>query len=124
MVKYSDDELDSIFQALSDRTRRHILSRLCRDDLSISDIAGSYQMTLAAVSKHIRVLERAKLVKTTKEGRVYRCNMNFEPLEKAAGQLEFYKQFWSRQLEGLEKYVHNIKEHKSTGRKNEKSKGH
>jgi DNA-binding transcriptional ArsR family regulator len=122
MVKFNEDEMDSIFQALSDRTRRHILSRLCQDELSISDIASSYRMTLAAVSKHIRVLERAKLVRTTKEGRVYRCNMNFEPLEKASSQLEFYKQFWSRQLEGLEKYVHSIKDDKLKGRKNEKPK--
>jgi DNA-binding transcriptional ArsR family regulator len=97
MVNEFEDYLDRIFHALADQTRRHILERLAERDLGIAEIAGTYDMSLVAVSKHVKVLERAGLVLTNKEGRVTRCMMRFEPLEPASQQIEFYKQFWRDQ---------------------------
>src|SRR5689334_2006771 len=108
MVYDREAQLDLIFQALSDKTRRHMLSRLGRNNLGISELASTYKMTLPAVSKHVRVLERAGLVSTTKEGRIFRCALRFEPFEIAARQIDFYKKFWNSQLDGLESYVRNV----------------
>lgn len=108
MVYLKDEVLDLVFHALADRTRRDILSRLAERECGINELAKTYQMTLAAVSKHIRVLESAGLVVKTKEGRVYRCIMKFEPLQVAVDQIEFYRKYWSRQLDGLDKYVRTV----------------
>lgn len=105
-----DSELDSIFHALADGTRRDILARLAENDYPIKVLAENYDMTLAAVSKHIRVLEKAKFVETTKEGRVHKCKMNFEPLKKVELQVEFFKQFWTDQFDAIETYLKKKKE--------------
>lgn len=97
--------LDQIFHALSDTTRRDILSRLVKNDLSIKTLADDYKMTLAAVSKHIKVLVSAQLVKTTKEGRVHRCQMTPEPLQEVSKIVAEYQLFWGNQLDALEKYL-------------------
>ncbi|MDZ4677379.1 MAG: metalloregulator ArsR/SmtB family transcription factor [Oligoflexia bacterium] len=118
MVYFNDDELDSIFHALSDRTRRDILKRLAYQELGIRELADTYEMSLPGVSKHIRVLEKAHLVKTSKEGRVHRCVIQFKSLQKASDQIEFYKKFWTKQLDGIEKFVEEIAKQKRTkGRK-------
>lgn len=109
VYRLNDDELDLVFHALADRTRRHILARLAHEELVISELARTYDITLVAVSKHIKVLERAQLVVTNKEGRVHRCTMRFEPLEKASRQIDFYKKFWTKQLDGLDRYVQQVK---------------
>ncbi len=104
MVNEFEEYLDRIFHALADQTRRHILERLAERDLGIAEIASTYNMSLVAVSKHVKVLEKAGLVLTSKEGRVTRCIMRFEPLEPASQQIEFYKQFWrDHNVEGLTK---------------------
>lgn len=73
MVNYSAPALDATFAALSDATRRGILARLALGETSISDLAAPYDISLPAVSKHLRVLERANLVGRRKDGRVHRC---------------------------------------------------
>ena len=103
-----NEELDQIFHALADATRRDILSRLAKEDLSIKALADDYEMTLAAVSKHIRVLESAQLIKTTKEGRVHRCQMTPEPLQEVTKLVFEYQKFWGDQLDALEKYLNEM----------------
>jgi DNA-binding transcriptional ArsR family regulator len=109
MVHNSNSDLDAIFHALADKTRRDILARLAKGEQIISELARTYDMSLTAVSKHIKVLEKAGLVITTKEGRVHRCIMQFEPLEVASKQIDFYKQFWTQQLDALDQYVQDLK---------------
>jgi DNA-binding transcriptional ArsR family regulator len=104
-----DLQLDRIFHALADATRRDILRRLASASHAIGELAPAYDMSLPAVSKHVRVLEGAGLVETTKEGRVNRCEMRIDPLEAASEQIEFYRRFWSAQLEGLSRYVQQAK---------------
>src|SRR5205085_639364 len=87
MVDNDDESLDLVFHALADKTRRDILNRLATGELIISELAQSYDMSLTAVSKHIKVLEKAGLLTTTKEGRVHRCTMQFEPLQAASDQI-------------------------------------
>jgi DNA-binding transcriptional ArsR family regulator len=108
MVNNQESLLDLAFHALADRTRRDILKRLAEGELSISQLAQTYDMSLVAVSKHIKVLEKAGLVTASKEGRVTRCTMRFETLATASDQIAFYMQFWRQQLEGLDQYVQGV----------------
>src|ERR1700730_13990274 len=102
MVYYQSALLDNTFAALSDATRRGILARLSQQgETSISDLAAPYDMSLPAVSKHLRVLERAQLVERRKEGRVHRCGLAAEPMKGAAEWIEKYRQFWERQFDSL-----------------------
>lgn len=120
MVNNRETVLDLAFHALADRTRRDILKRLAKGEMSISHLAQTYDMSLVAVSKHVRVLEKAGLVVATKEGRVNRCTMRFEPLIAASNQIAFYMQFWSQQMEGLDQYVQGVMESKKAQSKRKK----
>jgi DNA-binding transcriptional ArsR family regulator len=107
--------LDSTFAALSDATRRGILARLAAGETSVSELAKPYDMTLPAVSKHLRVLESAGLVTRRKDGRVQRCSLVAEPMKSAADWIEHYRCFWEAQLDSLARYLEDIpkKEQKS-----------
>jgi DNA-binding transcriptional ArsR family regulator len=106
MVDYKADSLDTVLMALADPTRRSILKRLARGESTVNEIAEPYGITLAGVSKHIQVLEKAKLVIKRKEGRVQHCRLNPQPLGAVAKLLIEYKQFWESQFDALEKYLH------------------
>jgi DNA-binding transcriptional ArsR family regulator len=105
MVKYSSQTLDKTFAALSDPTRRAILARLARGDASVTELAAPFAMSLPAISKHLRVLERAGLVERTKDGRVHRLRLVAQPLHEAAVWIAHYQQFWDRQLAALADYL-------------------
>src|ERR1700757_2480460 len=105
MVYHQSPALDNTFAALSDATRRGILSRLARGEASISDLAAPCDMSRPAVSKHLRVLERAKLVERRKDGRVHRCRLAAEPMKGAAEWIERYRHFWERQFDSLAQYL-------------------
>jgi len=106
MVKYvPQKELDFIFQSLADPTRREILERISEHDLTVTDIAKPYNMSLPAVSKHLKVLERAHLVIRKKIGREYLFSLNLQPIKEAARYLSFYRQFWSAQFGSLQKIL-------------------
>ena len=105
MVKYLDAALDSTFSALSDATRRGILARLARGETSVTELAAPYEMSLPAVSKHLRVLESAGLVQRRKDGRVYRCQLIAEPMKNAAEWIAHYRLFWEQQLDALARYL-------------------
>jgi DNA-binding transcriptional ArsR family regulator len=105
MVKHLGAALDATFAALSDATRRGILARLALGETSVSELAAPYEMSLPAVSKHLRVLERARLVKRRKDGRVHRCKLAPEPMKGAAEWIAHYRQFWEAQFDALERYL-------------------
>lgn len=104
MVYYSET-LDFTFSALSDPTRRAIISKLAKGEASIMEIASPFNMSLPAVSKHIRALEKAGLVVRSKRGRVHYCRLNAKPLQDATKWLVFYQQFWDAKLDSLANYL-------------------
>jgi DNA-binding transcriptional ArsR family regulator len=105
MVNYSLATLDATFAALSDATRRGILAQLAHGETSVSALAAPYDISLPAVSKHLRVLEGAGLVARHKDGRVHRCRLVAEPMKGAAEWIEHYRKFWEQQFDALARYL-------------------
>ena len=101
----TDDRLDLVFRALGDRTRRALLARLAEGTSRVTDLADPFDMSLAAVSKHLKVLERAGLVARTVDGRVHRCSLDAAALRDADAWLEHYRDFWEGTLDALADYV-------------------
>jgi DNA-binding transcriptional ArsR family regulator len=101
----ADDRLDAVFGALADPTRRRMLVRLSRGEASITELAEPFDMTLPAVSKHLRVLERAGLVRRERDGWYHRCHLEARSLGEAASFLERWRPFWDRTLDQLARYV-------------------
>jgi DNA-binding transcriptional ArsR family regulator len=101
----SDARLDLTFAALADSTRRAILARLARGDTSVGELARPFRVSRPAISKHLRVLERAGLVRRTREGRVSRCEIEASPMREVADWVERYRVFWEGQLDALQRYV-------------------
>src|SRR5215212_1603180 len=102
---YNQDRLDLTFGALADPTRREILARLAGGDRTISELAARFDMTLPAVSKHVRVLERAGLATVRREGRVRRTRLAAAPMREALEWIERYRRFWEYQLDQLAAYL-------------------
>lgn len=98
-------DLDSVFSALADPTRRSILRALARHPATINEIAEPFPVSLNAVSKHVMVLERAGLVRREIRGREHHCSIEPRPLREANAWLEAYRQFWEQRLDALEVYV-------------------
>jgi len=97
--------LNNTFSALSDPTRRAIVTKLAEGETSILELAAPFDMSLPAVSKHIRVLEKAGLLVRRKQGRVHYCRLNAQPLREAATWLAFYQQFWDARLDALATFL-------------------
>ena len=97
--------LAQVFRALAHPVRREILSRIGAEERSISDLAAPFDMTLEAVSQHVRVLERARLLRRSKHGRVHRCRMDPAPLRDAGAVLVQLAGFWDQQLDSLERWL-------------------
>ncbi len=104
MVK-STTRLDGVFHALASGTRRSMLQRLAAGERTVGELAEPHAMSLAAVSKHIDVLERAGLVTRLKAGRNTRCHLNAAALAEATRVLDAYRSFWIGQLDALERYL-------------------
>jgi DNA-binding transcriptional ArsR family regulator len=104
MVKYSA-ALDRTFAALADPTRRRILARLARGHRRVTDLARPYAMSLPAVSKHLRVLEKAGLLRRRRYGRVHEIQLEAKPLKQAAQWVEEYRKFWEGSLDRLAEYL-------------------
>jgi DNA-binding transcriptional ArsR family regulator len=115
MVKYCSKTLDRTFAALADPTRRRILAHLARGDRCVTDLARPHDMSLPAVSKHLRVLEKAGLLRRRRYGRVHSIQLNAEPLKKAARWVEDYRKFWEGSLDRLAAYLE--KTNKTAGKK-------
>jgi DNA-binding transcriptional ArsR family regulator len=104
-VAKNDERLDAVFSALADPTRRRMLVRLSQGAVSISELAEPFDMTLPAVSKHLRVLERAGLARREREGWYHRCHLEAAPLCEAASFLERWRPFWEKTLDQLALHV-------------------
>jgi DNA-binding transcriptional ArsR family regulator len=90
-----------VFFALSDPTRRAIIARLAAGELRITEVAAPFAISLVAVSRHIRVLEAAGLLKRTKQGREYHLRLIAQPLEEAAGWIDQYERYWTNALDDI-----------------------
>jgi DNA-binding transcriptional ArsR family regulator len=102
MVQLQSVQLDQVFHALSDPTRRAMLRSLAAGERKIGDLATPFSMSFAAASKHVRVLETAGLVTRRIEGRAHICRIEPEPLRSAEEWLRFYEGFWGQSLDALE----------------------
>ena len=98
-------DLDSTFAALSDATRRAILAQLMPGEMRVSDLAHSFDMTLTAVSKHVRVLNKAGLVDVEKRGRSRHCGLNADTMKEASDWLAEYEAFWTQRFDNLARHL-------------------
>jgi len=105
MVKYDEALLDRTFAALSDPTRRALLARLSQHEVSVSELAAPFAMSLPAVMKHLDVLSEAGLITRNKTGRTVACRLSAGPMEEAMEWLRRYQRFWSESLDRLAAFV-------------------
>jgi DNA-binding transcriptional ArsR family regulator len=97
--------LDAVFRSLSDPTRRDILRRVATEELTVTEISKSYDLTFAAVSKHLKVLENARLIEKRRQGKVFFVKMVPKPIEEATDFLEEYTKLWNTRFDQLEEYL-------------------
>jgi DNA-binding transcriptional ArsR family regulator len=109
MVKYASATLNQTFAALADPTRRRILAHLARGDRRVTDLASPHAMSLPAISKHLRVLEKAGLLRRRRYGRVHQMQLDAKPLKQAARWVEEYRKFWEGSLDRLAEYLEATK---------------
>lgn len=109
MVESSTARLDSIFHALSDPTRRSILRTISAGERTVGEIASPYRVSLAAVSKHLKVLESADLIHREKRGSFQIVRLNAQTLKTAEEWLSYYEKFWNRRLDALQTYFEGEK---------------
>jgi DNA-binding transcriptional ArsR family regulator len=103
------DALSATFGALADPTRRAILARLAKGERTVGELAAPFDMTLPAVLKHLRVLERAGLIRSRRESQRRPCRIEAAPLREATDWLAQYRQHWEQRLDRLEAYVEELK---------------
>lgn len=101
-------DLDRTFSALADPTRRAILSRLSQGEATVMELAAPFEMSLPAVSKHLKVLERAGLISRGREAQWRPCKLEAEPLRDAARWIEEYRRFWEERLDRLDAYLRDL----------------
>jgi DNA-binding transcriptional ArsR family regulator len=109
MVKYSAARLDSVFHALADPTRRSILQGLSEKEKTVGEIAKPHQMSLAAVSKHLNVLEEAELIARERRGQFQIVRLKPHTLKPAQEWIDHYSRFWNTQLDNLENFLQGEK---------------
>lgn len=122
MVTATQDQLSSTFAALADPTRRAILARLSSGERSVTELAAPFEMTMPAVSKHLKVLERAGLIERGREAQWRPCRLDATPLKGAADWVADYRRFWEERLDRLDDYLTKLqgkqkKEEKENGSK-------
>ncbi len=106
----SEEQLDLIFRALGDRTRRALLATLSNRPAMVTELAEPFAMSLPAVSRHIRVLEGAGLVTRAVDGRVHHCSLSAEPLRNVEAWLGDYRRFWEGTLDSLARHAEDDSE--------------
>lgn len=112
------DAMSSTFSALADPTRRAILARLSLGETSVTELAAPFEMSMPAVSKHLRVLERAGLIERGREAQFRPCKLKPEPLKQAWGWIGDYRQFWEESFDRLDVYLQKLQaEQKKSKRK-------
>lgn len=106
MVKHYSEQLDRTFFALSDPTRRAIIGNLAlKGQCSVLELAEPFQMSLPAISKHLKLLENANLITRKREGRVHYLKLAADPMSEANDWLSTYHKFWNTQLDSFERYL-------------------
>jgi DNA-binding transcriptional ArsR family regulator len=113
MVELQAHQLDRIFHALGDPTRRRMLRELCKGEKTVGQLAHPYEISLAAASKHIKALENAGLIRREIRGRTHFCRLDPGPLASAHEWLSFYERFWNSRLDVLERLLREEDEGKS-----------
>jgi DNA-binding transcriptional ArsR family regulator len=103
----NDHQLDLVFGALADATRRRILARLAVGEATVGELAAPFEISRPAISKHLKVLERAGLIHRTRDGRVRRCELDAGPLHDASEWVGRYREFWVDRLDALAAYLEN-----------------
>jgi DNA-binding transcriptional ArsR family regulator len=103
------DHLSATFAALADPTRRAILARLASGQASVTELANPFEMSLPAISKHLKVLERAGLITRGREAQWRPCRLRAGPLKNAADWLEHYRRFWEQSFDRLDDYLRELK---------------
>ena len=120
----SSDRLSTTFSALADPTRRAILARLISGEASVTELAEPFEMSLPAVSKHLKVLEHAGLITRGREAQWRPCRLEAGPLKDAADWLEHYRRFWERSFDRLEDYLRELQgKEKEDGHDDEHRRG-
>ncbi len=104
------DQLSRIFAALADPTRREILVRLADGEAAVTELAAPFEMSLPAVSKHLKVLEKAGLITRSREAQWRPCRLEGEPLREANNWLEKYRQFWDDRFDRLDDYLRDLQQ--------------
>lgn len=113
-----NDQITSTFSALADPTRRAILARLALGETSVTELAEPFEMSMPAISRHLKVLEKAGLISRGREAQWRPCKLKAEPLKQAADWLEQYRQFWEQSFDRLDEYLKTMQEkEKSRGPK-------
>jgi DNA-binding transcriptional ArsR family regulator len=110
MVKYEEPQLDRLFAALADPTRRGVLDALSGGSLAVSELAAPHGMSLPGFMKHLRVLEDAGLIAREKAGRVVSCELSAAPMQAASAWMSRYEKFWSDKLDSLARYLYQQEE--------------
>lgn len=112
------DHLSATFAALADPTRRAILARLASGETSVTELAAPFEMSLPAVTKHLKVLERAGLITRGRQAQWRPCRLDAQPLQEVADWVAQYRQFWEQRLDRLEDYLRELQaKEKPNGRK-------
>lgn len=104
----STDQLSVTFAALADPTRRAILARLAEGEATVNEIAEPFDMSLPAISKHLKVLERAQLITRSREAQWRPCRLEAEPLKEASDWIAQYRQFWEESFDRLDEYLQEL----------------
>src|ERR1700722_13554347 len=115
------DQLSETFGALADPTRRAILARLASGEASVTELAAPFEMSMPAISKHLKVLERAGLIARGREAQWRPCRLQAAPLQDVAGWIEHYRRFWEQSFDRLDDFLGGWK--KKESKKKEKSNG-
>jgi DNA-binding transcriptional ArsR family regulator len=111
------DHLSTTFAALADPTRRAILSRLALGETSVAELAKPFDISAPAVTKHLKVLQRAGLITQTRQAQFRPCRINPKPLREVAHWVEDYRQMWEQRLDRLENYLEQLQAKQGRGRK-------
>lgn len=119
MVKLamSQDRLSTTFAALADPTRRAILARLTAGETSVTELAEPFAMSLPAISKHLKVLEKAGLIARGREAQWRPCRLEAEPLKDANQWLERYRAYWERSFDQLDRYLQRVQTQAGAGKR-------
>ncbi len=117
------DQLSATFSALSDPTRRAMLARMSQGEVSVQELAKPFKMSLPAVSKHLKVLERSGLITRGRDAQWRPCRLQAKPMKQANEWIEHYRRYWEESFDRLDDYLREIqKEVKNKERKNDSTK--